>query len=119
MGWEQRGNRSYYYVKERRGKRVVSTYYGCGEVARLVAKHQELRSEMFDFEGFEKREQRRAEIEEAKAVDAFLDFIHDVARVALRSTLKEAGYHEHKGQWRKRRSGKSVCTHRKEEPDKG
>lgn len=37
MGWEQRGNNSYYYKKEREGSTVKSVYVGRGDVAQLVS----------------------------------------------------------------------------------
>lgn len=40
MGWEQRGNNSYYYKKERDGSRVMSVYVGRGEIAHMVAQIQ-------------------------------------------------------------------------------
>ena len=40
MGWEQRGNNSYYYKKEREGSRVKSVYVGRGEIAHMVAQIQ-------------------------------------------------------------------------------
>lgn len=40
MGWEQRGNNSYYYKKEREGSRVKSVYVGRGEIAHMVAQLQ-------------------------------------------------------------------------------
>jgi hypothetical protein len=40
MGWEQRGNNSYYYRKERDGWRVKSTYVGRGEIAHMVPQIQ-------------------------------------------------------------------------------
>jgi hypothetical protein len=37
MGWEQRGNREYYYQAERVGGRVVKRYVGGGRVGELAA----------------------------------------------------------------------------------
>ena len=37
MGWEQRGNATYYYSAERVGGRVVKQYVGTGRVAALTA----------------------------------------------------------------------------------
>jgi hypothetical protein len=40
MGWEQRGNNSYYYKKEREGSRVKSVYVGRGEVAHMISQFE-------------------------------------------------------------------------------
>src|SRR5688500_8453371 len=43
MGWEQRGNHSYYYRKERSGSSVRSVYVGRGEVAHMISSDYWLR----------------------------------------------------------------------------
>ena len=40
MGWEQRGNKRYFYRKERDGSQVKSVYVGRGEIAHMVAQLQ-------------------------------------------------------------------------------
>jgi hypothetical protein len=42
MGWETRGAHSYYYRKQRQGRRVVSTYCGRSELAILPAELDQL-----------------------------------------------------------------------------
>ena len=46
MGWEQRGNNSYYYKKERDGSRVKSVYVGRGEIAHMIAQFQSRSAEL-------------------------------------------------------------------------
>lgn len=46
MGWEQRGNNSYYYKKERDGSRVKSVYVGRGEIAHMLSKLQSSSAEI-------------------------------------------------------------------------
>ena len=40
MAWEQRGNNSYYYKKEREGSHVKSVYVGRGEIAKMISRFQ-------------------------------------------------------------------------------
>ena len=42
MALEKRNGNYYYYKKERDGKRVVSKYYGKGELAFLIAQMDEI-----------------------------------------------------------------------------
>ena len=99
MGWEDRGGRRYYYRKKRIGSRVFSEYVGAGWLAELEAE-----GDMME------REQRRRQQEEweemkaeVKALDRELDSVGDLTRCLTRAVLLLAGYHPHKGQWRKRR----------------
>jgi hypothetical protein len=43
MGWERRGNATYYYTKQRRGAKVVSIYHGRGELAELAVRLDDIR----------------------------------------------------------------------------
>ena len=53
MGWEQRSGNRYYYRKERKGRRVISTYHGRGTIAALLAE--------LDALDRERRQRQRAE----------------------------------------------------------
>ena len=99
MGWERRGNCEYYYRKVRRGGCVVSEYVGRGDCAFLTALLDEERRE-------ERQEHCKVEQrvrEDARRIDSVLALIDDTLRTLTTAALKEAGYHKHKGQWRKRR----------------
>ena len=107
MGWETRRNgRTYYYHKERHGRRVVSTYCGHDESARLIAQLAQLDQK--------RRQQEQAEAQLARAEFAALAATPPVltmrlaeARAEVARVLTEAGYHQHKrGEWRKRRAKK-------------
>jgi len=99
MGWERRGDNLYYYRKRREGDHVVSEYVGRGEVAELIAHLDALEREQREAE----REAWRQEQAEITAVDQMLDEAEGVVRTLTRAYLLAAGYHTHKGQWRRRR----------------
>ena len=99
MGWEDRGNRSYYYRKRREGDRVVSEYVGAGAVAELVAMAAELERESTELERRDLATEIDADLEMVHAIDAACQLTRALTAAALLS----AGYHTHKGQWRKRR----------------
>ena len=106
MGWERRGGRQYYYRKVRRGGRVTSEYVGRGDIATLTALLDEERRA-------ERQEQREAERrlrEEAEHIDRRLAQIGDTLRSLTAAMLEQAGYHRHKGQWRKQRHGRREST---------
>jgi hypothetical protein len=99
MGWKTINGHRYFYKSERVGGRVKSTYFGAGESGTLMAG-------MVAFERLESsadREQLRAERVEAdaqeRAVSEWFDSVQAVADVAIIA----AGFHKHKGQWRRKR----------------
>lgn len=99
MGWEQRGNHSYYYRKERDGSRVKSIYVGRGELARLDALMLKMQQE-------DQKAERMRRIKELNALSPIDSNIHALSRLVSTLTeavLIDAGFHQHKRQWRKRR----------------
>ena len=105
MGWEKRGNNLYYYRKHRVGSRVVSEYVGCGELAEYAAMLDEMERER---RGLERRKERLATermLRDLTAVDKELSGIEDSIRLLTRAYMVADGFHSHKGQWRKKRSG--------------
>jgi len=99
MAWETRGNNRYYYRKQRIGERVISEYVGAGFLAEMLA----------DRDNFD-RETRRLESQTFKNqrelitdLDRELKQASDQAIWLIRAVLLLAGYHPHKGQWRKHR----------------
>ena len=95
MAWERRGNRHYYYRKRRHGGCVLSEYLGAGELAQTAAALDSLERDLRQAE----REERQAH----RALDAQVDEVIDLFRALTHALLLTAGYHTHKGQWRKRR----------------
>jgi hypothetical protein len=101
MGWEQRGNNSYYYKKERDGSRVKSVYVGRGEIAHMVA---QLQSSSPLLERFARSIKSPQQLEQEKA-EAALDQLSGLIEVITQASLIAAGFHTHKRQWRKMRNG--------------
>jgi hypothetical protein len=100
MGWETRGGRQYYYSKRRRGGRVVSRYVPAS-IAALAAQLDTVTQAEREAERVARRSER-AELAQLAGTGADLETI---ARALVRLALLDAGYHQHKGQWRKRRNG--------------
>jgi len=100
MGWERRGGGIYYYRKRREGDRVVSEYVGSGPLAELASTLDELTREKQSLQ----REQMQREREAIRAVDAHVQDVCTVIRAFTYGALLEAGYHTHRGQWRKKRN---------------
>lgn len=65
MAYEERNGRLYFYKKERIGKRVVSTYYGTGEIAEFAALADEIRSDeaRFERESFNREKNKQLKID--------------------------------------------------------
>lgn len=100
MGWEQRGNQSYYYRKMRQGHRVISEYIGTGEGARLL----------YFIDESEREEARIDQITwkkiklENQTTDLEIDKLNHKINTLVKATMLASGYHTHKGQWRKLRN---------------
>jgi hypothetical protein len=100
MGWEQRGNNSYYYKKERQGSTVRSVYVGPGEIAHMISQIQS------NTPLIEKlaRSINSAEKNRSEKAKAALEQASDLVRLITQAALLSAGFHTHKRQWRKRRN---------------
>jgi hypothetical protein len=106
MGWETRGGHTYYYRKERHGRRVVSTYCGRSEIAALFAELDALDRQLHTQKRAE-AQIARSEFAELSATPTELTLLLAEARRAVSEALSAAGYHQHKrGEWRKRRGTK-------------
>jgi hypothetical protein len=100
MGWEDRNGRSYYYRKERDGGQVRSIYTGRGEMANLIAQFEAMQND----EREEKRLLARMERERVQEQDAELDALGEIIQELAAATLIAHGYHQHKREWRRRRT---------------
>lgn len=98
MGWEQRGKKLYFYTKTRVGKRVISEYVNC-KFAHYAAILQEAAKDKRDLERLANQEQRNQHAE----LDAALATNEAELKRQLAELMKSAGYHQHKGTWRKKR----------------
>ncbi len=102
MGWEQRGNNSYYYKKERDGSRVKSVYVGRGEMAHMVA---QLESSSPLLERFARTMKSPQQVQQEKA-EAALEQASDLIESITEASLLAAGFHTHPRQWRRKRNGR-------------
>ena len=99
MAWEKRSNRRYFYRKQREGRRVVSKYIGPGLIGELEAGSQQLKREAAQMDRLSREEEREHILASSREVDAVMNLVTRLARAELQA----AGYHQHKGTWRKRR----------------
>ncbi len=97
MGMETRGNNRYYYRKERQGPRVVSTYFGTGATAELIAQCEFWRkAEEHQERAAVKREKQRIKEQAALVLSTESD-----VRDLVKAVLIACGFYQHKRQWRK------------------
>lgn len=93
-----------YYVRKRReGRTVRSEYVGAGLVGEIAARaDQEARTERDRRQDQDR--QALAQLRESESpMDVLLNAIDQAAKVAVCDALTAAGYHRHKGEWRKKR----------------
>jgi hypothetical protein len=103
MALVRRGGKVYLYRSIRRGGRVTSEYVASGPMAELIAeKDRRVRALGRLSAPVDARERRRWE-----ELDRALDALVADARGLAHAALTEAGFHEHKRQWRKRRGERS------------
>jgi hypothetical protein len=100
MSWETRGDHGPYYTRStKRGGRIVREYVGCGDVAVIIAQADALKWEERQAQLAERQEKRAQD----EALEAEIDEFCRLVEAAARAALLAAGYHPHKGQWRRRR----------------
>src|SRR4030095_6630746 len=100
MGWEQRGNNSYYYRKEREGSRVKSVYVGRGEIAHLISNFQSSSDTLERLT----RASNSIKAVESKKADAVLEKSVELIELFTQAVLLTAGFHTHHRQWRRKRN---------------
>jgi hypothetical protein len=99
MGWKTINGHRYYYKSRRVGGKVETTYFGAGESGSLMA-------QIDAYERLERAAERRAEREEREETDAEEKAVadwFDGVQAAADAAMAEAGFHKHRGQWRRRR----------------
>lgn len=103
MAWERRGNRSYFYRKERINGRVRSVYVGRGEVAVLIdqCERGRLIERKFKEHTIEKHRNK------VELIDEAINELSEINHSLVDALFLINGFHRHKRQWRKRRNGKS------------
>lgn len=105
MSWETRNGRGAYYTRSRRsGGRIIREYIGTGDFAFVIAHDddQERQRRQAEDACFRQRKARD------RSLDAQIDELCRLADEAAHAVLLAAGYHNHKGQWRKRRGTKET-----------
>jgi hypothetical protein len=100
MATENRNGRLYFYAKRREGDRVVSEYQGSG----IVAEIESFRAERKRQEQERERLRLEAKKLEMLDIDSMLDEFDELARLVATGALMVAGFHQHKGQWRKKQN---------------
>lgn len=99
MAWEERGNNKYYYRKKKIDGRVISEYVGKGARAQQIA--------LLDLKIRQDRKEESINIRQQK--EKFYLFNNQVIQMSLLvdrmvgGFLIIAGFHQYKGQWRRRR----------------
>jgi hypothetical protein len=96
-----RGGR-YYYVSQRQGRRVFTTYLGCGDMGAQLVEILKARQRAKEAD----RQDLREEAEQARQLDAALADIYLAAEQAASAALLGAGFHRHHRSWRRKR-----CPH--------
>ncbi len=103
MAYEKRGNSSYFYKKEREGKRVVSKYYGKGGLSSVIAQLNELDAARKEYERFEEQQRR----EKAEKFEKEITEIENAFNELITAHLLINGYHQTGSrEWRKKRNGR-------------
>lgn len=97
MALEKRNGNYYYYRKERDGNRVVSKYYGRGELAFLVAQMDEIEREEKEIKTLENLRFRQ----ETEAIDQEIDLYESKVKEITTETLISLGFYKTKSrEWR-------------------
>jgi hypothetical protein len=99
MALENRDGRLYYYRSVRDGEKVRKVYEGSGELARIVQERMILNRAALEHE----RRESAKELERLEALAAPVLKLSQTAEILVRAHLIAAGYHRHKGEWRRRR----------------
>jgi hypothetical protein len=101
MGWKRIGNGLYFYRSRREGGRVRSEYFGTAEsgllMAQIITAYRQDRL-------LEKAVERDDREEFEQAEKAFVDWFDAIEHLAT-GAMVAAGFHKHRGQWRRRRNG--------------
>lgn len=106
MGLEWRGNNPYYYEKERDGDKVRSVYSGKGETALLFHRLNRWRKIEKAEEKQSKSKEKQREMQTEAEIEAAVETVCEISRLLTDAFFLTNGFHQHKRQWRKKRSEK-------------
>lgn len=100
MGWEK----GKYYTRSRKiNGKVVREYIGQGVEAELAAWEDSVKRREREVE----QAARKAKKEELSELETLMKELNDEVDSLIPAVLAVAGYHQHKGQWRKKRGQSS------------
>jgi hypothetical protein len=100
VAWERRERGGRYYTRSRReGGRVVREYVGGGLAGELAAEEDRIRRELAE----KQREREKEEMERLKVLAAPVLEVSEAAEILAHAHLIAAGYHRHKGEYRRAR----------------
>jgi hypothetical protein len=105
MAWEQRkdsANRYYYRSLRAKDGRVVKTYHGTGHRGALAADADRLKR----VEQSLQLQRHRALLYNIQHVAGPLAELCEACDLITEAALLAAGYHNHRGEWRKKRHGR-------------
>lgn len=103
MGWMRKGRKDYYYRSKRVGRGVTNIYFGSGPEAAVAAALDAQRRN----DRKTRAEATQAELDRLQPVDAMVVELDELTSLLVRVVLVSAGFHQHRGSWRKRRHGRS------------
>ena len=96
MAWEK----GRYYTRSRKvNGRVIREYIGGGAVGELAAQLDVIEREQREYE----REAWRVEREGIEEFDETIAKVCQMADIIARAAMLAAGFHRHRGEWRRRR----------------
>ena len=99
MAWENRKSHRYSYLAKPIGGRVVKTYVGVGAD---VEKQLKLRANERFLASLDREDQQTEASRAAKTEQQTRSVLARIQTSADKAMVR-AGYHQHKGQWRRRR----------------
>lgn len=94
----------YLYRKERRGKCVVSVYYGKGETALLIGRYDRLKKEEDRREREGEKQSFETQRRSFEGADHAIDAFCEEARAVEDAIFLISGYHRHSRTWRRKRN---------------
>jgi hypothetical protein len=100
VAWEKRERGGRYYTRSRRSPQdghVVREYVGSGPLAELAARSDRAKRELAE------AEREKEEMERLKALAAPVLEVSEAAEILAHAHLIAAGYHRHKGEYRRAR----------------
>src|SRR3954454_9035555 len=99
MGWKTINGHRYYYRSRRVGKRVETDYVGSGELGFFMAKLEAYLRLNDAIDRWRDLDERDEADEEERYIAGWFDDVQTQADAAI----VEAGFHKHRGQWRRKR----------------